>query len=970
MGVVCLTIAALGPGCASHGGPSVNEARPDAAIPAPGAGGVPPSDASTRLDGDANLPLVAGNGGASAVAPDAGNLGDAGPIVNGGAGLSPLVATRLRCDLRVDPLQVQPASPRLTWELQLADARARTQKQTAFELIVASTADKLASDLADIWTSGTVNTSLSGATYLGPPLASFKQVFWKVRIRDGAGQTSAWSAPAKWTQGLMTVADWGAQWITGAATESPLPIFRRQFEVTKPVTRALVAICGLGQYELRVNGTNASEGVLDPGWTDFSKTCLYRTFDVTSSVVQGTNAMGVLLGNGMYHVTKTDTRYTKFTGSFGPLKLIARLRITFSDGTEANIATDASWKTSAGPLTFTNIYGGEDFDARREPAGWDHAGFNDTPWASATVVGGAAPVLVGQLEPPVKVIQEFPTVKVSEPQPGVFVYDLGQNFAGWPAIEVSGSAGAVIRLTPAELLGADGLVTQTSMGGGPIWDEYTLRGGANETWHPRFSYTGFRYVQVSNAVPTDSAVRFPNRPKIVSMKGQFISSSAEPVGTFTTSDNDVNRIHAIIVASGRSNLQSILTDCPTREKLGWMETGHLMGKALMFNLDLQAFYEQWVEKMRAAQTSTGLVPDIVPEYAVFGGDFRDSPEWGSSIVVTPWSVHQMYGDDKLVRESYSAMKRYLDYLNGKATQGFLNYGLGEWYDVGPLPPGRAQLTSSGVTATGFLYSDATIMQQAATLLGFTVDVPAYSAISSAAAGAYQAKFWNPAGYYDRRSEAAQAVPLALGIVPAANVSAATAALVAAVAAANNRATTGDVGTSFLWPALGNVGRSDVIMQIVKQKTGGGYLYQVEHGATTLTEAWDSYSHSSQNHPMLGQIERWFWEGLAGLNAEAGFSRFVVRPQMPVGIDSVQATYHSAQGLIASAWTRRAQGGVEIRVSIPVNTAATVVVPTRDPASVTESGAPLATALGVLAVHPSSDTVSVDVGSGNYVFVAN
>jgi len=897
---------------------------------------------------------------------------DGGPPGDGGVPASPLTVARLRCDLRLDPLQVQTATPRLSWELLSGPSQARGQTQTAYEILVASTAPQLASDQGDVWSSGPVNSALSRAIYMGPALPSLKQVFWKVRIRDGGGRQSAWSAPAAWTQGLNSAGDWGGQWITGATVASPLPIFRREFVVAKAVARALVSVCGLGQYELRVNGTNVSDSVMDPGWTDFAKTCLYRTFDVTSGVTQGQNALGVLLGNGMYNVAKTDTRYVKFTGSFGPPKVIARVRLSFADGTETNIVTDTSWKTTAGPITFTNIYGGEDFDARREPAGWDRPGFNDASWAPATASSGAQPALIAQAEPPVKIIQEFPSGKITEPQPGVFVYDLGQNFAGWPAIEVSGAAGAVVRLTPGELLDSGGMVTQISMGGGPVWNEYTLRGGAIESWHPRFTYTGFRYVQVSGAVPAASAARFPARPQIVSLMGQFISTSSEPAGTFTTSDNDVNRIHAIIVAAARSNLQSLLTDCPQREKLGWVETGHLMGKAMMFNLDLQAFYEQELAKMRDAQTAAGLVPDIVPEYTVFSGDFRDSPEWGSAVIVNPWNIYQMYGDDLPVQQSYDAMKRYLNYLNGRATQGFLAYGLGEWYDVGPLPPGRAQLTSTGVTATGFLYLDATILQQAARLLARTADVAPFAGIAAAAASAYQARFWNAAGYYDRNSETAQAMPLALGMVPAANRAAVTAALVQAVATAQNHATSGDVGTTFIWPALSEAGRADVIMQILKQPTAGGYLFQVDHGATTLTEAWDGYAHSSQNHPMLGQIERWFWEGLAGLNPDdtgPGFRRFVVRPQMPAGIDSVQATYHSTQGLIASAWTRRV-AGFEVKVSVPVNASATVYLPAQNPTSATEGGAPIAAAPGVTAVRPAAGGLAVDIGSGDYVFVTN
>jgi alpha-L-rhamnosidase len=911
-------------------------------------------------------------GGATAADARDAALHEAGAPSDGDASLGVLSVTRLRCDLRTNPLQVESVTPRLNWEIETADLDLRGERQAFFEVLVASSAQNLAMDQGDVWSSGSVQSTASRTIYSGPPLASLAHVFWKVRIRDAEGRLSTWSDAAEWTQGLSGTADWAAQWIGGATAGATMPIFRRQFDVTKGVRRALVSVCGLGQYEVRLNGTNVSDGVLEPGWTNFAKTCLYRTFDVTKAVIEGSNAIGVLLGNGMYNVPATPGRYAKFTGSFGGPKVIARLHIDFADGTGTDVVTDASWHTTAGPITFTGIYGGEDFDARSEPPGWDAAGFNDTSWALATVVGGVAPALVAQSEPPVKVMQEFSSVAVTQPQPGVFVYDLGQNFSGWPVLEVTGAPGAVVRLTPGEILSAQGTVTQSSMGGGPIWFQYTLRGGGAESWHPRFAYTGFRYVQVAGAAPAASAASFPNLPQIVSLTGQFVHTSAEQAGDFTCSDPDVNKIHALILAAVRSNLQSILTDCPQREKLGWLETGQLLGRAMMFNLDLESLYEQEVANMRDAQIPSGLVPSIAPEVTTFAGDFRDSPEWGSAYLLDSWNVYQMYGDADVFQQNYAGMKRYVDYLSGKSAQGFLAYGLGDWYDVGPLAPGRSQLTSSGVTATGTLVQDATVLSKVAPLVGHPADAAQYAALATAAANAYGAKFWNPAGYYDRNSQTANAIPLALGMATAATRPMALAALVQAVTSAQNRVTAGEIGFTYVVGALSGAGRSDVLLAMLKQRAAAGYLYQIDHGATSLTEAWDADPSSSQNHAMLGHAERWFWEGLAGFTTDEagpGFQRFVVQPQMPTGIDSVQANYHSAQGVISSGWVRHGTG-VEMTVSVPVNALATIYVPTQSPATVTESGNPVETAPGVTAVRPGTGGVAVDVGSGHYDFVAN
>ncbi|MDP9037579.1 MAG: glycoside hydrolase family 78 protein [Myxococcota bacterium] len=967
-------VVVLALGCSSTSSPPES----GAANTSDGSSGVEPPRTSPGADGPsaADATMVSGDAGpdtqSDARTPGAAGDGDTAgsvvPLSDGSA--SPLSVTHLRCELNVDPLQVETLTPRLTWELQSSDATVRGERQTAFEVLVGSSPQVLSTDTGDVWSSGPMASGATRTVYAGPPLASLTRVYWKVRVRDAEGRLSGWSAPAEWTQGIVSAGDWGAQWITPAATSAGLPLFRRELTVTKPLRRALLSVCGLGQYELRVNGTNASDGVLDPGWTNFGKTCLYRTYDVTSALQQGPNALGVLLGNGMYSVTTTGARYSKFTGSFGPLKLIARLQMAFTDGSQSAIVSDASWRVSPGPITFSNIYGGEDFDAQSEPVGWDHAGFNDTSWSPPAVVTTVAPALVAQGAPQVKVMQTFVTKNVAEPLPGVFVFDLGQNFSGWPLLDVTGTGGAVVRLTPGELLTPQGTVTQASMGG-PIWFEYKLRGGSTENWHPRFSYTGFRYVQVDGGVPAARAAAFPGRP-VVTLAGQFIHTSAEPAGDFKCSDPDVNNVHALILASMRSNLQSLLTDCPQREKLGWLETSHLMGRAMMFNLDLQTLYEQEVANMREAQTATGLVPDIAPEVTTFAGDFRDSPEWGSAYVVDPWNVFQMYGDPTILEHDYGGMKRYVDYLGSRAAQGLLSYGLGDWYDVGPAPPGRSQLTSAGVTATGVLFEDATILQKSAALFGHPADATHYAALAASAAAAYQSKFWNAAGYYDRGSQTANAVALATGIAPAASQAPALGALVQSFAGAQYRVTAGDIGFAYVVRALSDAGRADVLLSMLKQRAGPGYLYQVDHGATALTEAWNAFSQSSQNHVMLGHAERWLWEGLAGFNTDEsspGFARAIVKPQMPAGIDSVTATHATSHGVIESAWTRHG-AGVELIVTVPVNTVATVYVPTGSPATVTESGVPVGMATGVTAVRPSPGALAVDVGSGRYDFMAN
>jgi len=966
---------AIGAGCSNGEGGNAGGVDAAAIGARPEAG----SEGGTSSGGegvDSSIGVGAcGSGGAQCTGSDGGaaETGEAGggglesgtdaPVATADSLIAPV---RLRCELRDAPLGVQTGAPRLAWELQSSSSQARAQSQTAYQVLVASSADKLAADQADLLDTGAVASSESSLTYGGQTLGSMQHVFWKVRVRDQAGKLSAWSPTADFTVGLLAASDWGAQWIAGPSGAA-LPILRKEFQIDKPVQRALLSVCGLGQYEARVNGANPSDAVMEPSWTDYSKTCHYSMYDVTALLVQGTNAVGVMLGNGMYNVP-ASTRYEKFTGSFGSPKLIARLQLAFADGTSSAVVTDASWKALAGPITFSNIYGGEDFDARLEPAGWDRAGFTDSSWTAAAPAGGTAPALVARFAPPVKVMQDIGNPKVTQPQAGTFVYDLGQNFSGWPEITVQGPAGTAITLRPSELLSSTGVVDQTSMGS-PVYFTYTLNGSGTEVWHPRFSYTGFRYVQVEGAVPVADAATFPGRPQVMSLTGKFIYASAENVGTFDSSDPDLGRIHALILSALRSNMQNILTDCPHREKLGWQETRHLLAPSIMFNYDVASFYEKAIVDSSDAQIASGLVPDIAPEYTVFSAAFRDSPEWGSAVVINPWQVYQMYGDRRPIDEQYTNMKRYEAYLASRATGNVLAYGLGDWYDVGPAAPGVSQLTTSGVTATAIWLQDLDVLRQAAQLTGNAADAAQFQSRETAITTAFNAKFLTAAGYYDRNSQTDNAMPLALSLVPDAQRASVVSSLVAAVTSAKNQVTAGDIGFAYLVRALSRASRGDLIYAMLKQSAGPGYLYQINHGATALTEAWNANPSDSQNHAMLGHVEEWLYEGLGGIGpdpAGPGFKKFVVSPQPQAGLASVNVGYHSIRGPIASRW-QQTSAGLTLAVTVPVNTTATITIPTANPDAVTEGGGPAKTANGVLSSSSQPGALVLVVGSGQYEF---
>lgn len=889
-----------------------------------------------------------------------------------GAPEATLRPANLRCEYETAPLGVDVAAPRLSWIVEPVDPAARGIRQTAFRVLVASSPELLAQDRGDRWDSGRVESSRSHlVAYAGASLKPRLRCFWKVRAWDEEGRPSAWSEPAEWTVGLLSPADWApARWIgAGAdAAAGPMPLFRRTFAVAKPVRRALVSVCGLGHYELRLNGKKIGDTVLEPGWTNYRRSCLYQTYDVTAGIEGGGNVLGVLLGNGMYNVV--GGRYVKFKGSFGAPCLILKLDLEFDDGTVAAVVSDDSWKTAPGPIVFSCVYGGEDYDARREMAGWDGPGFDDTAWGAAVVVDGPGGVLSSRSAPAVKVLREFTPVRVAQPRPGTFVYDLGQNFAGWPRITVEGPPGATVRMIPGELLDGNGLVSQRSSGG-PVWFSYTLRGGRKESWNPRFSYYGFRYVQVEGAVPEGESGEGAGLPRLLELSGQFLHSSAEPAGAFACSHPDIVRIHDLITMSLRSNLQSVLTDCPHREKLGWLECAHLLAGALFYNYNVPRFFAKIARDMREAQLENGMVPTTAPNYRPWiQSVFRDSPEWGSAYVLVPWIAWQAYGDRSLLEEHYEGMKRYVAYLESRAKDSLVSYGLGDWCDVGPKEPGVSQLTSLGVTATGIFYQDLEVLRKTAELLGRTDDARTYAELAARVRTAFNVKYFDAdTNQYDRRSQTANALPLVAGLVEEDRRAAVLENLAKDIRGRGHRVTAGDVGFFYVVRALSDGGRGEVLYGMVVQDEGPGYLYQLKKGATTLTETWDADPRFSQNHCMLGHAEEWFFRGLGGIRSDPegpGFEKIVIRPQAVGDLVWVKVRYESVRGTILTHWKKQG-GAFTLEVEVPGNTTATVYVPAKDASSVVEGGGPASRAKGVRFLRLEGGAAVFEVGSGRYSF---
>jgi hypothetical protein len=831
-----------------------------------------------------------------------------------------LKVTSLRCDAQEKPIAIATAKPEFSWLLDPDKPAQKNLRQSAYRILVASSRNLIDRNRGDAWDSGKVPSDATfRIPYRGKPLAAGAAYYWKAQVWDQADAPSTWSGAATFGMGLLP-GDWKAHWISASADGQRMPIFRHEVNLDGRIQRAIAYASGLGQYELRINGSKVGDAVLTPGWTNYRKSVLYNSYDVTSSLKQGRNAIGLLLGNGFFNVPAIPGRYTKLTSSFGRPLAIVQIHVTLADGKTVDILSGPDWKTVPGPITFSHEYGGEDYDARLDPAGWDQPGFKDRDWQPVHVAAAPGGTLTAQTIPDIRVMREFPSRKMTEPKPGVRLYDLGQNMSGWPRIGLRGPAGVTVKMIPAELLDSAGLATQRSSGS-PMWWTYTLKGSGDETWSPRFMYYGFRYLQVE----ADPAV------EIRSVAGQFVHSAAPVTGEFSCSKDLFNRIHRLILAAIESNMQSVLTDCPHREKLGWLEESHLLGSSVMYNYDVSRLYRKIAGDIAQSQTADGLVPDIAPEYTVFAAGFRDSPEWGSAAILDPWLAYQHFGDLRNLAEHYEDMRRYASYLGNKAASGILSYGLGDWYDIGPKPPGVAQLTSLSVTATGIYYADLTVLRDVAKLLAKDSDAHHYEQESEAVRQAFNEKLLNrQTGVYDRGSQTAYAMPLSLGLVPRELRAGALEKLVADVRARGNHTSAGDIGYHFVIRALSKGGRSDVIYDMLANPNPPSYAGQLAAGATTLTEAWDCNPHSSQNHFMLGHAEEWFYRYLAGIDFDLSRppgEQIILRPTVVGDVTSARATYRSVLGTISISWTRR-DGKFICDFEVPVNARAKVILPGR------------------------------------------
>ena len=958
----------------------------------------------------------------------------------------------LRCEYHNNPLGIDITEPRLSW---ISQSEKRGWKQSAYQILVASSQENLDQDRGDLWDSGKVEAKQSTQIpYAGKALLSHTPCFWKVKAWDQNGAASPWSQTASWSMGLLNEADWQAQWIghdkavkitpnrdaelagkghkititkalyglkgnpkkqidikeklqahvdagnlslkvtnefagkdpayeekkvleaqwlvddwkSGSVTAEnsvcdltigrpkqylPAPYLRKEFTVATGVKRAIVYATAQGVYELSLNGQRVSNDVFMPGWTDYKQRIYYTAYDVTDLLKEGANAIGAILGDGWFRGNISCIGQNKYGNK---LRLKAQLHIDYQNGQSEILATDPSWKASYGPILESDMQAGEVYDARMEMPGWSQAGFDQSSWSPIVTGSSLKPLLQAYPGVPVRAVKELPAVKVTEPTPGTYVFDLGQNFSGWARLKVNGQAGDEVTMIFAEMLKDDGSAYTINLRSARAVDTYTLKGGGEEVWEPRFTFHGFRYVQVSG---------LKEKPTADAITGIVLYSDSPESSSFECSNPMVNKIQENIVWGQRSNYLEVPTDCPQRdERLGWTGDTQVFIRTGCYNQDVSEFFTKWMVDLMDTQNRKGLFGNQAP---VFHG--HGAAAWACAGIICPWTIYKVYGDTRMIETHYDAMVRYMDACGKDGLGGRKVHTWGDWLAPGGRPP------TAFISAAYHAYTTS-LMAEMAVALGKIDDATKYNKQFQDIRAHFQKTFVKPDGKIESELQTAYCMALSFDLLSAAQRKQAEAHLIARIKADNYHLTSGFLGIPILLPTLTEMGRSDIAYRMIQNTTYPSWGYSIEQGATTIWERWNSYSKdkgfgdvkmNSFNHYSLGACGEWMFRSMLGIETDgAGFKKITMKPELGEGITWAKGHYDSIQGRIGSDW-KIENKTFHWNITVPANTTATVYVPTKDAAAVTESGKAAAEAEGVKFLRMENDRAVYQVAAGTYQF---
>lgn len=907
------------------------------------------------------------------------------PVSGKGSGYEVVAPQNLTCEYKQNPLGIDNVHPRFFWEISNAQ---RGTRQTAYQVILASHPSLLTASKADQWNSGKVQSSENiQVHYTGKPLRSSVRYYWRIRFWNEKDEPSSFSKTAWFETALLSANDWKGNWIYNGTDapeneadlygDIPAPLFRKGFRIEKEIQSARLYFSGLGYGEAYLNGKKISNDILNPGWTNYAKRVQYNTYDVTNLLTQNNNVLGVLLGNGWYNplpLALFNRLNLRNILTIGQPKFIAQLLIRYKDGSQALIVSDESWTTGNSPILRNNVYLGEKYDARLEQEGWSTGKFNASSWKKAKLSTPPGGQLVAQIQPPVRITREVKPVNITEPKPGVYIFDMGQNFAGCAKLRVTGKEGTTVQLRYGELLHEDGSLNDRTTIACHIWegsyvkprpgapknadqrDTYILKGKGEEVYNSRFTFHGFRYVEVTG---------FPGKPPIDALTGLRMNSDLEQVGNFECSNALLNQVQENTRWTFLSNVFSIESDCPGREKFGYGGDIVTAGEAYFYNYAMPGFYTKTVHDFRDDQRPSGGMPECAPDNHIY--DEGLTPDTGPIgwMIAHPFLVDNLlhyYGDADLVKEQYEPVKRLTDFITSNAKDHIIDKGIGDHGTIAEkdLP----------VSGTAFYYYCTKKASEYAKVLGYTADETKYAALAAAIKDAFISKFLNKeTGAVGKGTQADQSFALYYDLIPDAWKDKVLTYLETEVVKADEHTNTGIFGAKFLWNVLRQTRNDALAYRINTKETYPSYGFMIKNGATTIWEHWRG--RGSHNHPMYGSVSEWLFKSVAGITAgdgSIGFDKIVIRPFIADSLQWMKGSYHSIRGIIACEWKKMANNKVSMTVTIPGNTTAKIYIPQSDKTLIKEGGKSLESLEGIHEVLKEDNYSVVSAGAGVYTFI--